>query len=163
MLGAVREFASRGYRQVSVVELAGAAGVTTGSLYHHFGSKLQLYRLVRSDVERRVLDRMEGAAAARADNGGSAALRTAILVGFDWATSEGFSRLLAEPHPGRKEDPLTDFVVRVSGSPALSAILLAAWRAALQSTVDGETVAAARTALSVLRLDDTALACGAGR
>ncbi len=41
--------------------MSAAAEVTTGALYHHFGSKLGLYTFVRDDVERRLLDRMEGA------------------------------------------------------------------------------------------------------
>ena len=38
--------------------------MTTGALYHHFGSKIDLYRFVRADVDQRVLDRMAGAAEA---------------------------------------------------------------------------------------------------
>jgi hypothetical protein len=59
---------------VTVGEIAAGAGVTTGPLYHHFGSKLGLYAFVRDEAERRLLDRMEGAAAARADEGRDAAL-----------------------------------------------------------------------------------------
>ena len=63
-LVAVREFGARPFDEVTVGELAAAADVTTGALYHHFGSKLGLYAFVRDDVERRLLDRMEGAATA---------------------------------------------------------------------------------------------------
>ena len=52
------------FDEVTVGELAAAADVTTGALYHHFGSKLGLYAFVRADVEQRLLDRMEGAIAA---------------------------------------------------------------------------------------------------
>ena len=55
---------ARPFDEVTVGELAADAGVTTGALYHHFENKLGLYRFVREDVERRLLDRMEGAAAA---------------------------------------------------------------------------------------------------
>jgi AcrR family transcriptional regulator len=58
---ALAAFGEHGYEGVAVGALARAAGVTTGSLYHHFGSKLGLYAVVREEVERRVLDRMEGA------------------------------------------------------------------------------------------------------
>ena len=63
-LSAVKEFGARPFDEVTVAELATAAKVTTGALYHHFGSKLGLYAFVREDVERRLLDRMEGAVAA---------------------------------------------------------------------------------------------------
>ena len=39
---AARVFAERGYDQTSMPELAGALGVSTGSLYHYFGGKEQL-------------------------------------------------------------------------------------------------------------------------
>jgi AcrR family transcriptional regulator len=155
---ALREFAARGYEAVNVGELARAAGVTTGSLYHHFGSKAGLYGLVREDVERRVLDRMEGAAQARAGDGSKVALGAALVVGFDWAAQQGMALLLAEPYVGRQTDPIADFLARTAGhgqvGTALAAILAAAWRAALQSTTDGVSITAARQALAAIRLAD---------
>jgi AcrR family transcriptional regulator len=65
-LAAVKQFGERPFDDVTVGELAAAANVTTGALYHHFGSKLGLYDFVRDDVERRLLDRMEGAIVASA-------------------------------------------------------------------------------------------------
>ncbi len=41
-LAAVKEFGARPFDEVTVGELAAAARVTTGALYHHFGSKLAL-------------------------------------------------------------------------------------------------------------------------
>jgi AcrR family transcriptional regulator len=86
---ALEQVGTRGYE---------AAGVTTGSLYHHFGSKLGLYEVVREEAERRVLDRMEGAAA-RAGDEAPAVVRAALLVGFDYVAGQRLARLLAEPHP----------------------------------------------------------------
>jgi len=57
--------------------VAAAAGVTTGSLYDHFGSEAGLYGFVRQEAERRLLDRMEGAAAAVEDGASGAARGTA--------------------------------------------------------------------------------------
>lgn len=59
-LAAVEQFGARPFEDVTVAELATAAEVTTGALYHHFGSKLGLNTFVRDDVEQRLLDRMEG-------------------------------------------------------------------------------------------------------
>lgn len=72
---------------MAVGELAAAADVTTGAIYHHFGSKLGLYVFVRRDVERRLIDRTEGAA----ELAGQHAVRAALQVGFDFATSKDFS------------------------------------------------------------------------
>ena len=58
-----RRSAPAGTRASGSPSSHGAAETTTGPLYHHFGSKLGLYDVIRSDVERRVTDRMEGALA----------------------------------------------------------------------------------------------------
>jgi AcrR family transcriptional regulator len=130
--GALTEFGGRGYEAVSVTELAERAGVTIGSLYHHFGSKAGLYTAVREDVERRLLDRMEGAAAVSSGDAGAV-----LLVGFDYLVRVGLARMLAEPHPGRQGDPVEQFLAASmnEGGPPVSSLLAAAWRAALELAV----------------------------
>jgi AcrR family transcriptional regulator len=139
--GALMSFGERGYDAVGVGELAARAEVTIGSLYHHFGSKSGIYSAVREDVERRALDRMEGAAAVT----GPADLGAVLLVGFDYLVGAGFARLLSEPHPERDTDPIGAFLSRLADpdNPVVGRILLAAWRAALAA----EESTAARTAL----------------
>jgi AcrR family transcriptional regulator len=153
-LAAVREFGTRPFDEVTVAELSAAAKVTTGALYHHFGSKLGLYGFVREDVERRLLDRMEGAVAAAGDGGDrSAAVRAALLVGFDFAVREGFLQLLGAP-PAGSGDRLAD-LLRTStapASPVLGGVLAAAWRAALIAVAEGAEPRSARTALAALEL-----------
>jgi AcrR family transcriptional regulator len=131
--GALTEFGARGYGAVGVTELAEQAGVTIGSLYHHFGNKLGLYTAVREDVERRLLDRLEGAAAMAPDD-----LGAVLLVGFDYLVGAGFARMLAEPHPERERDPVEEFLAAHADRDGLpiSRILGAAWRAALALTAD---------------------------
>ncbi|MFI7665715.1 TetR/AcrR family transcriptional regulator [Nocardia sp. NPDC049526] len=43
---AVRLFAERGYDEVAVADIAEAAGVAHGLLYHHFGNKREIYLAV---------------------------------------------------------------------------------------------------------------------
>lgn len=43
-------FQEHGYADIGVDELCGRAGVTSGSLYHHFGSKAGLFRAVYDDL-----------------------------------------------------------------------------------------------------------------
>jgi AcrR family transcriptional regulator len=50
-------FADRGYGGVTNKELAAAAGITTGALYHYVESKLDLYVAVHHDMQRRVYGR----------------------------------------------------------------------------------------------------------
>lgn len=136
--GALAEFGARGFAAVGVNDLAERAGVTIGSLYHHFGSKLGIYRTVREDVERRVLDRLEGAAAVQPVQD-PADVGALLLVGFDYLVGAGFARLLAEPLPGRDPDPVEEFLAGLADrdSTPVSRILIAAWRAALSAVGDG--------------------------
>lgn len=146
---AVREFGARPYEDVTVGELAAAASVTTGALYHHFDSKLGLYAFVRADVERRLLDRLEGAAA-----GASGSVTAALLVGFDFAVGQDFTRLLSEP-PAGADDRLVALLDDLAGAGPvpLGRVLAAAWRAAVLAVADGVPVEDARQALTALRID----------
>lgn len=154
-LAAVSAFGARPFDRVTVGELAAAAGVTTGALYHHFGSKLGLYAFVREDVERRLLDRMEGAVAAAGAAGGPAAVAGALLVGFDFAVREGFPHLLGAPPAGADHDRLAELLGRAAApaSPVLGPVLAAAWRAALATVAAGAPPGQARAALTSLRFD----------
>jgi AcrR family transcriptional regulator len=156
---ALEEFGRRGFEQVGVGDLASAAGVTTGSLYHHFGTKLGLYEFVRNEAERRLLDRMEGAAAAREGATPAEALRSALLVGFDFATGHEFTRLLGEAHPTREREPVAELLGRICdrGRTPIGRMLAAAWREALIAVAAGSPVRRAREALAAIALDAAAL------
>ena len=55
LLAAARErFALDGYAAASIDEMAAAAGVTKGALYHHFGGKKDLFQAVVEREQRRV-------------------------------------------------------------------------------------------------------------
>ena len=152
-LAAVREFGARPFDQVTVAELSAAAQVTTGALYHHFGSKLGLYAFVRADVERRLLDRMEGALAASGpDPDRSAAVTSALLVGLDFAVREGFLRILGDPPAGVEQDRLAEMLseIAVPTAPLLGRVLAAAWRAALSAIAEGAEPEQARVAIAAL-------------
>ena len=90
---AIRRFESEGRDAVNVMDVARDAGVTTGSLYHHFGSKEGLYVVIRDEMERRMTERMEGAAAAMG-SAGRGAVTASLLVAFDAALRFGVARIL---------------------------------------------------------------------
>ncbi|MGW5385625.1 TetR/AcrR family transcriptional regulator [Nocardia sp. NPDC003963] len=60
-------FAVKGYAAVGLSEIVDTAGVTKGALYHHFDSKLALFRAVLQDVQSEVGDRVAAAADAESD------------------------------------------------------------------------------------------------
>jgi AcrR family transcriptional regulator len=150
VLCAVKAFGARPFDEVTVAELATAADVPTGALYHHFGSKLGLYAFVRADVERRLLDRMEGAVAASGPDR-AAALTAALIVGLDFATREGFLRLLGDPPAGAAHDRLAEMLSETV-PPLLGRVLASAWRAALAAVAEGAEPEHARAAIAALRV-----------
>ena len=148
---ALTQFGAHGFAGVNVADIAREAGVTTGALYHHFGSKLGLYEFVRADVERRLLDRMAGAAAASGSDRATT-VRAALLVGFDFAVGERFLRILGEPPAGSDGDRLADVLGSATTSPVLGRVLAAAWRAALAAVAEGTDAQEARAAIEALEV-----------
>lgn len=72
VLAAARQlFTERGYHHVSVPEIAKAAGVTHGALYHHFTNKQALFRAVFEQVEHELNDAVIVAALAEPTAWGS--------------------------------------------------------------------------------------------
>ena len=59
--GARNLFGERGYGSVTNKDLAAAAGVTTGALYHYVESKLDLYIEVHRDMQGRIYGRFQEA------------------------------------------------------------------------------------------------------
>ena len=154
-LAAVKEFGARPFDEVTVGELAAAAKVTTGALYHHFGSKLGLYAFVREDVERRLLDRMEGAVAASGqESDRSAAVTAALLVGFDFAVREGFLHILGDPPAGAERDRLAEMLsaLRRPGVAASRPGARGSLAGGAAAVAEGSEPQQARAAIAALRL-----------
>jgi AcrR family transcriptional regulator len=81
---ATRLFAAHGYEDTSVDAVLREAGVSRGSLYHHFASKEALFEAVLEDVEAKVGERTMTAAAGA--DGPVAALRAGCL---EWVRVAG--------------------------------------------------------------------------
>ena len=62
-----RHFAAAGYQEVVLAEVAQAIGATKGAAYHHFGSKLGLFRAVVAEVQNELGVRVAAAADAHED------------------------------------------------------------------------------------------------
>ena len=108
---------------------------------------------MRKDIERRLLDRMEGAVAASGPDP-AAAVTATLLVGLDFAVREGFLRVLGDPPASTDPDRLAELLGE-SVAPAtslLGRVLAAAWRAMLTAVAEGAEPEEARTAIAALRV-----------
>jgi len=56
-------FGERGYEATSIEDVAEAAGVTKGAVYHHFGSKRDLFQAVFEHLEQELCDNIIAAVA----------------------------------------------------------------------------------------------------
>lgn len=76
---ASKAFGTHGYAEAPLDEVARAAGLTKGALYHHFGSKRGLFEAVLRDLERGIERRMDAALAAHPRS-----RRGLVAVGAAW-------------------------------------------------------------------------------
>jgi AcrR family transcriptional regulator len=60
-------FSAHGFGGVSLDDVAGAAGVTRGAVYHHYANKLGLFQAVANTLQARVADEVVSAAEAAGD------------------------------------------------------------------------------------------------
>jgi AcrR family transcriptional regulator len=147
----IRQFSVQSYGEVDVDSVAAEAGVTVGSLYHHFQSKKAFYGVLRDDMTRRVLDRMEAASESVAPE---QSLKAALLAAYDGVLRIKAGKLLAEPDVRNGDDAIAAFLGQLAQqkgmvAPEMVGILLAAaLRAALTEALDGHLEA--RQALEVL-------------
>jgi AcrR family transcriptional regulator len=89
---ATRLFAERGYEDTSIEAVLREAGVSRGSLYHHFPGKEALFEAVAEDVETSV--GQQTLAAARGADGPVAALRAGSLAWIRLAGDPVVRRIL---------------------------------------------------------------------
>ncbi len=87
-----RMFADRGYEDTSIEAVLKEAGVSRGSLYHHFASKEALFGAVAEDVETSVGE--QTLAAAAGSDGPVAALRAGFLAWIRLAGDPVVRRIL---------------------------------------------------------------------
>lgn len=135
---ALEEFSSKGYKGVNITELANKANMTTGAVYHHFGSKSKLYEVVRTEMEQRIVDRMEGAASLFDQK--TEALRAALLTGLDFAVKYNICRLISEEVPFAKKDKIERYLSDINGDKnlPLEIILISSWRSVLKGISDNQ-------------------------
>jgi AcrR family transcriptional regulator len=172
-------FAERGYAAVGLEEVASSAGVTRGAVYHHYGSKQALFRVVLATVQAEIGEAVAVAADARPDpweafTSGCRAFLTAALderrrriVLVDAPAVLGWDawRALDEEHAARHlRDAVADLLARgllrtpsVGATTALlsGAMNEAALWAATEADGPGQAEAALEALLAGLRVSQT--------
>ena len=78
---AARLFAEKGFRNTTVRDIAVAAGILTGSLYHHFDSKESMVDEILSSFQDELFGQYDAIIASDADP--RTKLEQAVLVSFD--------------------------------------------------------------------------------
>ncbi len=95
VLGAARAlWGERGFAAVGTPEIAEAAGVTRGAMYHQFPNKTALFVAVVESVEEEVMERLGKAVAAAEPESHVQALRVAATSWLEIATEPEIRQLL---------------------------------------------------------------------
>jgi AcrR family transcriptional regulator len=92
-------FADRGYADVSTPQLASAAGVTRGALYHQFGDKRGLFLGVVNAVEADVTARLAASVSASGASDPASALHAAVDAWLDACEDAEVRRVLLVDAP----------------------------------------------------------------
>ncbi|MFF2754418.1 TetR/AcrR family transcriptional regulator [Psychrobacillus sp. NPDC058041] len=133
---AIEEFSMKGYKAVNIAELAAMADMTTGAVYHHFGSKAKLYEIIRNDMEQRIIDRMEGAASLFDQE--KEALEAALVTGLNFAVKMNLCKLLSDEKPYTHQDMIEEFLTNMlkKENLPLDIVVLSSWRSILKAITD---------------------------
>jgi TetR/AcrR family acrAB operon transcriptional repressor len=89
MDAALLVFSQQGYQAARLTDIARAAGVTRGAIYHHFGSKAELYSTLMEEASAQE----SGAVQAAIDEGGSLSEIMARILTYSLALLEEDRRL----------------------------------------------------------------------
>ncbi len=89
-----RLWAKRGYAAVSTPEIAQAAGVTRGAMYHQYADKAKLFLAVLENVEAEVIERLAVAVADAQPKTPAAALRIAADAWIEIASEPDVRQLV---------------------------------------------------------------------
>lgn len=90
-------FAEHGYEQISGEQIAAAAGVTRGALYHHYRDKRALFRAVVDDLEADVTAEVAQTVEAAPD--AESAMRAALSAYLDICQRPDVARILLSDAP----------------------------------------------------------------
>jgi len=94
-----RQFAAKGYAGSAARDIAAAAGVTVGALFHHFGSKAGLFRTVFEELVGELNDASLAAFQAAPRGDPLAAIVCSMTVALGFAKKADFHRVVTVDGP----------------------------------------------------------------
>jgi AcrR family transcriptional regulator len=97
LLAARKLFTLRGYDAASIDEIAAAARVTSGALYHHFRNKREIMRAVFEKLEAALKERITSAAAGA--ESAAEAMRLTLEAFFDACLEDDIRSIVFEQAP----------------------------------------------------------------
>lgn len=129
---ALEAFSQSSFQDVNISTLAAKAEMTTGAVYHHFGSKLKLYQVIRKEMEQRIVDRMEGAASLFELPEES--LEAALLTGLDFVVKQKAYKIFSEEPQSRELDKIEEFIrnFRNEDNIPYEILIISSWRSILK-------------------------------
>ncbi|AEH86948.1 TetR/AcrR family transcriptional regulator [Mesorhizobium opportunistum] len=149
-------FTEKSYAETGTPEIAAAAGVTRGALYHHFADKQALFAAVVEQEAQAVADEIDRASPS------SLEARDALIAGSDAYLAAmrvpGRTRLLLLDGPAVLGRAAMDAIDNRHGNRALREGLVTAMRANTMTRLPAEAL----TALLAAAFDRAALAIEAG-
>jgi AcrR family transcriptional regulator len=95
-----RLWGGRSYAEVGTPEIAEAAGVTRGAMYHQYADKAALFKAVLEEVETEVMERLAAAVAAAHPKSPAEALHVAADAWLEIAREPEIRRLVLLDGPG---------------------------------------------------------------
>ena len=103
VLAARKLFTSKGYDASAIDEVAAAARVTSGALYHHFGNKREIMRAVFEALEAELKARIS--AAAGGTKSAAEAMRLTLRALFDACLEDDIRSIVFEQAPIDDNEP----------------------------------------------------------
>lgn len=95
IVGAARKlFMTRGFEAVSIDDIAAAAGIAKGGVYHHFASKQSIFELVLDAVQAELSRQLDTRLAANTGKRTPETISTNILEYLKAASEPGLRRLI---------------------------------------------------------------------
>ena len=89
-----RLWGERGYAEVGTPEIAEAAGVTRGAMYHQYADKASLFRAVAESLDEEIIGRLQAAVAAAEPKSAADALHAAADAWLDIAREPEVRQLM---------------------------------------------------------------------